>query len=247
MQRERIAMKRGIRAVKRKHRCAPSLAQLATHSRLSTFCRAQPPFIPVSRHRRRAVVIALLFEVTPRPGALGEYLAIAAKLRPALDALGGCLFLDRFRSLARAGTLLSFQIWRDEAALTRWRVDPQHHAAQTLGRSRVFSDYRLRIAQVVCEETPGAPPWRPQRPTAYNDPAARAPRFVAIADAQTNALAGAAESFESIYRPGAYAHVFDIASPGALTLAQLGDAHTLRVAEIERDYGMYERAEAPQL
>lgn len=191
-------------------------------------------------------MIILLFEVTPKPGALDEYLAVAAKLRPALDALGGCLFLDRFRSLARAGTILSFQVWRDEAALTRWRVDPQHHAAQTLGRTRVFADYRLRIAQVVRVEERGAPAWHAPRLNAYNDPAARAPRFVAIADAPTAALAGAAESFESIYRPGAYAHVFDVASPDALTLAQLGDAQKLRVAEIERDYGMYERAEAPQ-
>ncbi len=191
-------------------------------------------------------MIALLFEVTPRSGALDEYLEIAARLRPVLDALGGCLFLDRFRSLARAGTILSFQIWRDEAALTRWRVDPQHHKAQTLGRTRVFADYRIRIAQVVREEARDAPTWRPERLGAYNDPAARAPRFVAIAESQTNALTGAAESFESIYRPGEYAHLFDVGVSDTLTLAQLADARRLRMCEIERDYGMYERAEAPQ-
>ena len=191
-------------------------------------------------------MIALLFEVTPKPGALDEYLAIAARLRPALDALGGCLFLDRFRSLARADTLLSLQIWRDEAALTRWRVDAQHHKAQTLGRTRIFADYRLRIAQVVREEARGEPAWRPQRLGAYNDPAARAPRFVAIAASQSAALVGAAESFESIYRPGEFAHVFDVAAPDELALAQLAHAQRLRVCEIERDYGMRERAEAPQ-
>ncbi len=69
---------------------------------------------------------------------------------------------------------------------------------------------------------------------------------MAIAASKSAALPGAAESFESIYRPGEFAHLFEIASADALTLAQLGAAQRLRVGEIERDYGMHERAEAPQ-
>ncbi|MGE5336317.1 MAG: antibiotic biosynthesis monooxygenase family protein [Gemmatimonadota bacterium] len=193
-------------------------------------------------------MIALLFEVTPRPGAQDEYLAIAARLRPALDAIGGCLFIDRFRSLRRPGSLLSFQIWRDEASLVRWRVEGEHHRAQTLGRSRIFSDYRLRIAQVIRDERDDGALWRPQRLSPYNDPAARAPRYVAIAESRSAGLSHgtATESFESIYRPGAFAHVFDLMSPDDATLAALGQAQRLRVCEIERDYGMFDRSEAPQ-
>jgi heme-degrading monooxygenase HmoA len=194
-------------------------------------------------------VIAVLFEVTPKPGARDAYLETAARLRPALDAMGGCLFIDRFRSLQRAATLLSFQIWRDEAALVRWRVDSQHHKAQTLGRTRLFADYRLRIAQVIRDESAGQAAWIPQRLGAYNDPASRTPRFVAIAESNTATFAVPAtsvESFESIYRPGEFAHLFDLVAPGDVTLTRNADAQRLRICEIERDYGMHERAEAPQ-
>lgn len=194
-------------------------------------------------------MIALFFEVTPRPGAHDEYLEIAARLRPALDAMGGCLFIDRFRNLRRPGSLLSFQIWRDEAALVRWRTDGEHHRAQTLGRTRIFAAYRLRVAQVIREETVGQPQWQPQRLSAYNDPAMRAPRFIAIVESREEscvAQANTAQSFESIYRPGEFAHLFDVSSPRAVTLASFAAAQRLRVCEIERDYGMYERAEAPQ-
>jgi hypothetical protein len=83
----------------------------------------------------------------------------------------------------------------------------------------------------------------------YNDPVTRAPRFVAIVESQTGSLGGAAfepESFESIYRPGEFAHLSDVASPRDVTLAHFTAAQRLRMCEIERDYGMFERAEAPQ-
>lgn len=52
-------------------------------------------------------MLLLPFEFTPREGYVDDYLTIAARLRPALDAMGGCLFIDRFRSLARPRALLS--------------------------------------------------------------------------------------------------------------------------------------------
>ena len=199
-------------------------------------------------------MLALFFEVCPRQGMMQRYLDTAAALRPLLDASGGCLFIDRFRSLNRDGWLLSYQIWRDEAAMTAWRVDGTHHKAQTAGRNEVFSDYRLRVAQVVREESPGKSAWLPERLNTWNDPAARAPRYMVVADTSgsMDALDGAAaERFESIYRPGKFAQVAEVSSLAqglALgeTCRSIGPIDTFRVCEIERDYGMYERAEAPQ-
>jgi heme-degrading monooxygenase HmoA len=192
-------------------------------------------------------VLLLLFEVTPREGHVDEYLAIAAKLRPELDAMGGCLFIDRYRSRARPHTLLSYQVWRDEAALTRWRTHAEHHKAQALGRARVFEDYRLRVAAVLRAEGRGEPAWEARHRSSWHDPAVTAPRYVAVAESDSQMLDGATESFESIYRPGEYAHVlaFD-AVQSAPSLAALPGAARLRVGEIERDYGMHDRAEAPQ-
>ena len=45
--------------------------------------------------------------------------------------------------------MLSLSFFRDEEAVRAWRNTMPHRAAQSLGRSGVFSDYRLRIAQVI--------------------------------------------------------------------------------------------------
>ncbi len=99
-------------------------------------------------------MIAQFFEVETRVGHRDQYLELAASLRPALDAIGGCLFIDRFQSLSRENLLLSYQIWQDEGAMTAWRVHARHHRIQEIGREAVFSDYRIRIAQVIHEAKP---------------------------------------------------------------------------------------------
>lgn len=198
-------------------------------------------------------MLALFFEVCPRPGRMQAYLDTAARLRPLLEASGGCLFIDRFKSLDRDGWLLSYQVWRDEAAMTAWRVHHGHHGAQQAGRDAIFSDYRLRVAQVVRQETPGKPAWQPQRLNTWNDPATRPPRHMVVADS-VDAPAGGAEygeRYESLYRPGRFAQVRAVTSLAeALDLTEVcrigGNIETFRVCEIERDYGMFERAEAPQ-
>lgn len=200
-------------------------------------------------------MLALFFEVTPRSGNTDRYLSLAAALIPKLDAAGGCLFIDRFRNLQKDGSLLSFQIWRDEAALTAWRVHDAHHRMQEAGRNEVFSDYRLRVAEVIREEEPGKPAWQPLRLSAYNDPATKAPRYMVFAESSSGALDApgglAHETFESINRAGEFAHLFTV--PDLRTALEITEncrigapAYRFRVCEVERDYGMHDRAEAPQ-
>ena len=81
-------------------------------------------------------MIALFFEVQIREGQIDRYLDLAAALKPSLDAMGGCLFIDRFKSLSRKNLLLSYQTWRDEGSMIAWRVDPKHHTVQETGRGR---------------------------------------------------------------------------------------------------------------
>src|SRR5215470_3819343 len=106
-------------------------------------------------------MMSLFFEVEVKLDRTEQYLTLAASLKPRLDAMGGCLFLDRFKSLTRANVLLSYQIWQDEGAMTAWRVDAAHHGVQEIGREKIFSDYRIRIAQVIHEARPGNPIWQP--------------------------------------------------------------------------------------
>jgi heme-degrading monooxygenase HmoA len=99
-------------------------------------------------------VIAVVFEVWPHPDAASTYLDIAAALRPELDAIEGFVSIERFQSLADPGKLLSLSFWRDEAAVARWRNVERHRDAQRVGRTRVFRDYRLRIAAVLRDYGP---------------------------------------------------------------------------------------------
>ncbi len=94
-------------------------------------------------------MIAVIFEVWPATDREGEYLEIAADLRPLLDEIDGFISIERFKSIAEPGKILSLSFWRDEEAVATWRTHEAHRAAQSRGRAEVFHDYRLRIAAVV--------------------------------------------------------------------------------------------------
>jgi len=206
-------------------------------------------------HAEAPPMISLFFEVEIRPGHINHYLELAASLRPELMAMGGCLFIDRFRSLSRDNLLLSYQIWRDEGALTAWRVHAHHHEVQTLGRKKVFSDYRIRVAEVIHEARPDKPIWQPARRTPYNDPERRSPTYVLVAESRNAGLPvkteWRSEVFASVYREGYFAHLVDV--PDVRSGQDFGaglftDATTeyFRIVDVMRDYTMYDRTEAPQ-
>ncbi len=93
-------------------------------------------------------MIAVIFEVRPADGRLQTYLDIAARLRPELERIDGFISVERFQSLTDPGKYLSLSFFRDEQAVAAWRNTADHRAAQKTGRTRVFADYRLRIAEV---------------------------------------------------------------------------------------------------
>lgn len=94
-------------------------------------------------------MIAVIFEVWPHPEAKQTYLDLAASLGARLGEIEGFVSIERFQSLTHPAKLLSLSFWRDEEAVTRWRNLEAHREVQHIGRERVFSDYRLRIASVV--------------------------------------------------------------------------------------------------
>jgi heme-degrading monooxygenase HmoA len=94
-------------------------------------------------------MVAVIFEVWPAEGRAGEYLDIAASLRPQLEQFDGFVSIERFQSLSTPGKYLSLSFWRDEAAVSAWRNMEAHRAAQSRGRGGIFADYRLRVAHVM--------------------------------------------------------------------------------------------------
>jgi heme-degrading monooxygenase HmoA len=99
-------------------------------------------------------MMAVIFEVWPASGRKEDYLRLAASLRAEVEQIDGFISVERFESLYDEGKLLSLQFWRDEAAITAWRNHLKHRQAQALGRSELFADYRLRIAEVVRDYGP---------------------------------------------------------------------------------------------
>jgi heme-degrading monooxygenase HmoA len=49
---------------------------------------------------------------------------------------------------ARSGLGITVSYWADEAAITAWKANVQHAAAQRMGRDRWYADYHLRVAKV---------------------------------------------------------------------------------------------------
>jgi heme-degrading monooxygenase HmoA len=94
-------------------------------------------------------MIAVIFEVWPADGRKQEYLDLAAALRPLLERIDGFVSIERFESLSEPGKILSLSVFRDEAAVARWRAVEEHRTAQAQGRAGIFRDYRLRVAGVI--------------------------------------------------------------------------------------------------
>ncbi|MDA7949076.1 MAG: antibiotic biosynthesis monooxygenase [Hyphomicrobiaceae bacterium] len=193
---------------------------------------------------------ALFFEVTPKPGHMDSYFQVAAALKPDVEASGGLLFLDRYMSLLRPGTVLSYQFWQDETALARWRANATHHRAQRAGRDVHFADYRLRIAEVMqsFDRDTGKDAGIRDFPVAGSVPDEL--RFVASVESVGEPFPRG-EQFKSVNREDTFVSVLHVANEAkgreivhdASTQDFVTGAH---LCLIDRDYGMRDRAEAPQ-
>jgi heme-degrading monooxygenase HmoA len=93
-------------------------------------------------------MIAVIFEFWPAEAHRGEYFDLAAELRPMLETIDGFISLERFESVTSAGKYVSLSFWRDADAVAAWRKVAEHRVAQARGRGWIFTDYRLRVAEV---------------------------------------------------------------------------------------------------
>lgn len=94
-------------------------------------------------------MIAVIFELEPKPGAQGRYFELAGDMRTMLEGIDGFISVERFQSVTTPGRFVSLSFWRDEAAVQAWRCHGAHRGAQREGRDDLFADYRLRVAAVI--------------------------------------------------------------------------------------------------
>jgi hypothetical protein len=87
---------------------------------------------------------------------------------------------------------------------------------------------------------------------AYNDPGLTAPRYFATIASHGECIAWPGfEGFRSVYREGEFVAVATLAAREDFAglrdeVSGLSHVTSLRAALVSRDYGMHERAEAPQ-
>jgi heme-degrading monooxygenase HmoA len=214
-------------------------------------------------------MFAVIFEVQPRTERFDEYLGVAKALRPRLDTIDGFIDIDRFGSKRAQGRILSLSIWRDDKAVTRWRTHGEHHDAQGRGRFEIFADYRLRVGEIFADT--GAAQGQAIVPQRFDATETGDAKVVTISEIATepgtlaaapDALAARLglradtpglidrEAFESIYHPGKLLLLagWRGADAAAAWSPQAPDTAPTRHRQVRvlRDYGMFDRREAPQ-
>jgi heme-degrading monooxygenase HmoA len=214
-------------------------------------------------------MFSVLFEVRPKAEQWDSYLSYAKLLRPELERVEGFIDNIRYRSLTREGWLLSLSGWRDEKALIRWRTQAVHHGVQEKGRFEVFHDYHLRVGQVTQDTRPPAGHvLHEQRLDETETGAATTVTLIDIAALPGSGRKTPNEIAEWLgldpYASGLVAwDVFDaVLTPGDIILRMswrdpadaevfeeqllLQENARLRRVRVVRDYGMFDRREAPQ-
>jgi heme-degrading monooxygenase HmoA len=96
-------------------------------------------------------MFSVIFEVHPKSDQWDEYLGNAKMLRPELEKVEGFIDNIRYGSLTREGWILSLSGWRDEKSLVRWRTKAVHHDVQEKGRLAILADYHLRVGQILTD------------------------------------------------------------------------------------------------
>lgn len=216
-------------------------------------------------------MFSVIFEVLPNEGKKDDYLAKAKYLKPIIETIDGFIDNERFESRLKPGWVLSHSTWRDEKSLVRWRTVGEHHAMQEKGRFEVFKDYHLRIGEATFDTDPAnAAPIRELRLDETEVGAGKFVTFTEITLSKAATFASQAELspvrfgldpkdggivdhdiYDSIYNPGKIALLIgwkDAEEASRWLPATFDGVDGLRHRRVRvvRDYGRFDRREAPQ-
>jgi heme-degrading monooxygenase HmoA len=216
-------------------------------------------------------MFSVLFEVQPKSGQWDNYLGKAKMLRPELEQVDGFVDNIRYKSMQREGWILSLSGWRDEKALVRWRTLQNHHEVQELGRGEILQDYHLRVGEIMADnQLPKGQELKKQRTdeteagkgkmvtiiTATRPPGHPANVVACSQFLGLNIFSGDAlvewDVYEAVLTPVDLLLMLVWKDCSALQNFNDVDAilmpetHRIRNVRIIRDYGMFDRREAPQ-
>jgi heme-degrading monooxygenase HmoA len=215
-------------------------------------------------------MFSVIFEVHPKPEQWDAYLGNAKMLRPELEAVDGFVDNIRYKSLTREGWILSLSGWRDEKAVVRWRTATGHHMVQEKGRSEILLDYHLRVGQITDDtQVPVGQKIEEQRldetevgegttitlidvkwpeNSCETADASGTSKFLGL-NPQADGLVSW-DVFEAVLTPGDFILLLAWKAPShASAFAKrllFAPGARLRNIRVVRDYGMFDRREAPQ-
>jgi len=215
-------------------------------------------------------MFSVIFEVNPRSTAWNAYYDTAKMLRPELEQVEGFVDNIRYKSLQREGWILSLSGWRDEKALVRWRTKMKHHEAQQQGRDQILQDYHLRVGQVTrdTEVPPGVSIVEQRldetevgdgttvtliamkRPTEWKETTnpADCAQLMGLDPRGEGLLEW--ELFDALLTPGDLILLISWRDHAAAERFEdeltVPEGARLRRVRVVRDYGMFDRREAPQ-
>jgi heme-degrading monooxygenase HmoA len=216
-------------------------------------------------------MFSVIFEVLPAHGKKDQYLELAKHLKPMLETIDGFVDNERFESQLRSGWVLSHSTWRDEKSVVRWRTQGEHHVIQEKGRFEIFQDYHLRVGDVTSDTVPSkeAPVLErrfdetevseakhvtfteitPRKGAAFVHQVDLLPAQLGL-DLNRDAIADH-DVWASIYNPGKVALLvswIDAKAVDSWLPKKIDGIESLRhrTVRVVRDYGRFDRREAPQ-
>jgi heme-degrading monooxygenase HmoA len=216
-------------------------------------------------------MFAVIFVVQPHKERFNDYLDLAKFLKPKLEAIDGFIDNERFESKRTKGRVLSLSTWRDEKSVVRWRTQGEHHGVQEKGRFEVFEDYHLRVGEITDDSDP--PKGLAVEEKRFDATEVGKGKVVTVTEfmpnkdstlgAKPDALAAhlgldpaadgliGHEVFESIYNPGMLLLLgtwrdADAAKHWQPRRPDAVESLRHRQVRVIRDYGMFDRREAPQ-
>ena len=207
-------------------------------------------------------MFAVIFEVHPKAGQWDNYLDNAKMLRPELETIDGFVDNIRYQSLTREGWILSLSNWCDEKAVVRWRTSVRHHEVQEKGRNEILLDYHLRVGQLTQDtRLPAGCELLEQR---LDETQVGEGTFITLVTGRRSGEPDAEylglnresvgllawDVFEAVITPGDFILMLSWRT-GTDARKFESEAKTppdarLRHVRVIRDYGMYDRREAPQ-
>lgn len=187
---------------------------------------------------------SVLFDVLPKAGHVDEYFSMAAHLKSIVEQNPGFISVERFANLQKRDWYLSFSCWKDEESLAQWRCQPDHNGAQVCGRNKVFDDYRLRVSASKEEGQISESPNREQILLLIG-------RFDEVQTILTQVPLRdfANKSYRGVLDPNRGISIIEFSPNTSIDrrLIQLSVADSIKLFwfMVQRDYGMFDRAEAP--